>query len=80
LENEALDYEKACKIRNYIAAVEEANKQGQLENDVSEWIAWANKKADWFDPLIARKDECFGVRKHKDPEEDRALKKIRYYW
>ena len=75
LKNLAEDYATACKIRAYIAAVEESNQQEEL----SEWIKWANEKADWFDPTVAKEDEFFGLRNHeKNPEE----KKLRHrgYW
>lgn len=80
LENEALDYEKACRIRSYIAAIDEANHKGLFEEDISDWIDWANKKADWFDPVVARNDEFFGVRNHKKSEEEKVLKRKGYYW
>jgi len=80
LENEALDYEKACRIRSYIAATYEANQEGLFEEDVSDWIDWANKKADWFDPVISREDEFFGIRKHNKSEEEKDLKRKGYYW
>jgi len=80
LENEALDYEKACRIRSYIAAIDEANREGLFEEDVSDWIDWANKKADWFDPVVARNDEFFGVREHKKSEDEKSLKRKGYYW
>jgi len=56
LENAALDYDKACRIRDYIKAVEKtASNQGELDDATATWIDWANKKADWFDPTIARR-------------------------
>ncbi|WP_414733909.1 hypothetical protein [Acetobacterium carbinolicum] len=80
LKNEALDFEKACRIRSYIAAIESASQQGEFEKDVSDWIDWANKKADWFDPVVARNDEFFGVREHKKSEDEKSLKRKGYYW
>lgn len=32
------------------------------------WIDWAKKKADWYDPTIARKDKLFGERNHEENE------------
>lgn len=75
--NAALDYERACRIRAYIKSVQEAC--GRDEAAIA-WLDWANKKADWFDPNIARDDEFFGKRKHEESAEQKALKKVGYYW
>lgn len=40
------------------------------------FIDWAKKKADWYDPTVARKDELFGERNHEESEERKALKKV----
>ena len=49
LENEAADYERACKIRAYIAAV---NAKPEMTEDEKSWILWANAKADcWIQRL-----------------------------
>lgn len=70
LVNEASDFEKAQKIRNYIEAV--ANNMPQSA-ETEEWIAWARAKADWFDPTIAAKDKFFGKRQHNKPEKEKIL-------
>ncbi len=80
LENEALDYEKACRIRSYVKAVETAYGQDGLDGETAAWIDWARKKADWFDPIVARDDELFGVREHEESEEQKTLKKSWRYW
>jgi hypothetical protein len=49
------------------------------DEKTSEWIDWAKKKADWFDPTVAREDELFGERNHEENEDRKALKKS-YYW
>lgn len=76
LVNEAADYATACQIRAYIAAVEE-----HIEDEkVAEWIDWARKKADWFDPTISAKDEYFGVRSHEKDDDRKKLKHEGYWW
>ncbi len=70
LENVAKDYQIACEIRNYIAAV--INK-GELTEIDFEWIEWAKKKADWYDPIVAREDEYLGKRDHSLAMEDKVL-------
>lgn len=78
LTNIAQDYEVACKIRAYIEALE---LRADLSDEATaEWIEWAKKKADWFDPIIAREDELFGKREHEKNEEQKVLKKSRGYW
>ena len=71
LKNKAEDYRIATEIRAYIAAVVE--KGG--ENITLEWIDWAQRKADWFDPTVALEDEYLGKRDHgkSREEKDRAL-------
>lgn len=79
LMNEAKDYQIALEIRNLIKAAE-----GKFNmSEKNEWIEWAKKKADWFDPTIAREDEILGKRDHKLPEEEKQLieKRIQnLYW
>lgn len=75
LENESEDYEKACRIRAYVAAVE---AKPELAETKQEWIAWAKAKADWFDPTVASNDPIFGVRNHSENEESKKPKKSNY--
>lgn len=78
LTNIAQDYEIACKIRAYIEALE--LKSDLSDDGTAEWIDWAKKKADWFDPIIARDDEVFGRREHEKSEKQKVLKNSRNYW
>jgi len=80
LENAALDYERACRIRTYVKAIENASGKESLDNETAAWIDWAKKKADWFDPIVAREDELFGEREHEESEDHKSLKKTGYYW
>lgn len=74
LVNQAKDYEIACQIRNYIFAL---CKEGELTEGKSKWIEWARKKADWYDPTVAREDEYLGKRKYSLAEEEKELAKKR---
>lgn len=76
LENMAEDYDMACKIRRYI----EAHAAAHPDEDLSEWIAWANAKADWYDPTVARKDEWLGQRDHASEKSKKSLKPTGYWW
>lgn len=71
--NEADDYAVACKIRQYINALEQCD----LTEEGKEYVAWAKKKADWFDPTVAEKDPVFGERNHG---EDEQRKKLEHQW
>lgn len=73
--NCAEDYKIACEIRNYIDAV---SKKELLTDEIKEWIKWANKKANWFDPTIDGEDELLGKREHTKSMEDKNNKLNRY--
>lgn len=77
LTNIAQDYDMACKIRAYITALEPTVDMN--DEKTAQSIDWVKKKADWFDPIVARKDELFGERDHEQNEDRKALKKS-YYW
>lgn len=66
--NQAEDYKIACEIRQYIAAVA---RQKEMTPEVAEWIEWAKKKADWYDPIIAAEDEYLGRREHSKSREEK---------
>lgn len=56
-------YRDAIMIREYIDSLQQAKNENQeLQN--AEWISWARKKADWYDPNIEAEDELMkGVDK-----------------
>lgn len=68
LVNKAEDYRIACEIRNYISAIK---SNDNLDEKAKEMIEWANKKADWFDPIIDTEDELLGKRKHGESLENK---------
>jgi len=76
LANIAEDYDTACKIRRYIAACQEAH----AGEDLSEWLEWANAKADWYDPTISREDELLGKRDHSKGKDAKTPKHAGYWW
>ena len=69
------DYKIACEIRNYINAI---SKQDNLTEEIKEWIKWANKKANCFDPIINEEDELLGKRNHTESLEDKNNKLNKY--
>lgn len=80
LENAAIDYETACRIRAYVKAVATSCGHDGLDEKTAAWVDWATKKADWVDPTVARKDEFFGEREHEKNLSEKTLKKTGYYW
>ncbi len=72
--NAAEDYNSACRIRAYIAAMRAAGKAS------AEWIEWATAKADWLDPTIRAEDPFLGVRQHEQSEEYKRLKKKGFWY
>lgn len=77
LVNEAEDFEIAYSIRAYVSAVEQKE---DLTDDEVAWIAWAKKKADWYDPTIKRKDAFFGIRNHSEDDSRKKLEKSYSSW
>jgi hypothetical protein len=80
LENAALDFETACRIRDYVKAVEISYGQDGLDDETAAWVDWAMKKADWFDPIVAGEDELLGEREHEKSLEEKTLEKVGHYW
>ena len=53
LEQMAVNYERAIRIRNFI---HDYSQKKNLTEEDKKFIEWANNKADWLDPMIKRKD------------------------
>jgi hypothetical protein len=59
---------RANRLREFIAAVEErASRSGELTPEKQAWIAWANAKADWIDPLVKRDDPILDAPEPREP-------------
>ena len=43
-----------------------------VDDDILEWVKWAKKKADWYDPTVASNDEFFGKRNHGKSREEKV--------
>jgi hypothetical protein len=56
--DEAERWQKAKNLRDYIAYLETNNISNH--DDFSQWLEWAKKKADWYDPLVKDEDEILG--------------------
>jgi len=68
LEEQANNWERASKLRAYVAAVEmRAKVEGRLSTELIKWVAWARAKADWLDPLILVSDAILDAPEPKRP-------------
>ena len=66
-------WKKATDLRNFIKELESnAIKENKLSEELSNWIKWANDKADWYDPLVNKNDDLLT---EKDKEEILSPKK-----
>lgn len=55
-------FDKAQKIRALVAAARaNALDDGQILQKRKEWIEWASRKADWYDPLYDIKDDILDM-------------------
>lgn len=51
-------WHKAVNLRNYIDEVEaKAKAKNKLNDELQSWLAWARRKADWYDPFTETTDE-----------------------
>ncbi|EAQ31548.1 hypothetical protein OS145_09685 [Idiomarina baltica OS145] len=65
----ATQWLEAERLRQYIDAVEQAAvRNGELNEELKDWISWARIKADCMDPLIAVSDAILDGPEPKSPE------------
>ena len=76
LNNLAEDYDIACKIRQYIVAIESS---GVKDEETTEWVKWAKGKADWYDPKVAKEDALLGKREHEKNADEKKFG-LRSFW
>ncbi len=56
----ALKWQESVIIKEYIKAVENNTiKNKSLTDELKEWVKWAYKKAEWYDPILQTPDELF---------------------
>ena len=69
---------KAVNLRLYLDALEgKAAKEGRLDNDLTNWLKWARKKADWYDPFVEEDDKLL---EDVDREKLTFKEKSTYSW
>jgi hypothetical protein len=58
---------KAVDMRNYIKQIENnAIRDNNLSEELTNWIIWANNKADWYDPITRKEDELLNEKDIND--------------
>ena len=56
--NQSQRWQKATILRKYLSAVKtKLSKTKQVSQERRIWLEWAEKKANWYDPLIEAEDE-----------------------
>lgn len=73
LEEEAVNLERAMRLRIYADAVEQRAMTcvDGMTKELDDWLAWTRAKADWLDPLIRVSDPILDAPEPKKPG---------YYW
>lgn len=61
-------WQEAEFIRHYLNTVEKTPLQDEFKPLLREWIEWARKKADWYDPTIEADDELL-----KDVDREKLI-------
>lgn len=58
--------------------------ENENEEATPEWIEWASRKADWYDPTKDVEDEYLGKREHGKNKEEKDIDKVSvkrgWYW
>lgn len=63
----------ANELRSYLRAVGSgAALTGTDSNELSEWIGWASRKADWLDPTVLVSDPILDAPQPEKPQS--------WYW
>ena len=70
---------KNC-IRSFVNSVAAYPGRKGMDEKMAAWVEWAMKKADWFDPTVARDDDLLGKREYEKNLSEKTLKKNGYYW
>jgi hypothetical protein len=53
-------WHKSQQLRNYLSTYEDRMKSnGELTKELMDWLDWARKKADWYDPFMEAEDDIF---------------------
>ncbi|WP_316795368.1 hypothetical protein [Pedobacter agri] len=58
LKNNSVKWENAQRIRRYLDDMErQGQSEGNIGDELKAYLEWSRSKADWYDPLVAAKDE-----------------------
>ena len=76
LKQKAERWQEACQIRAYLGDLKEkAIKEQSMTEELDNWLKWAHKKADWYDPNIEAKDPLM----ERVDKENLTFKKSGYF-
>jgi hypothetical protein len=76
--NKSKRWHKAANLRMYLDALEsKAANEGRLDIDLINWLKWARKKADWYDPFVEEEDKLL---EDVDREKLTFKEKSTYSW
>jgi hypothetical protein len=68
LVRDAARLQRATRVREFIAAVEDrARQDGEYTAEKQQWVTWARAKADWLDPLVRRTDPILDTPEPERP-------------
>ncbi len=71
--DDAARWHKVEMLRNYLEAIEKEGQKGKLsEEEFSNWLLWAKKKLDWYDPHIEESDDLLS-----DVDRNTLIKKTK---
>lgn len=60
--HEAKRWREVALLRGYVTdRLRIAEQTGSMTNELIDWLDWAQKKIDWYDPSVNRKDEILAV-------------------
>ncbi|MDT4878053.1 hypothetical protein FQZ97_1136220 [compost metagenome] len=70
LERDAWAWQRAARVRAYLAAFEQQARNGVgMSAEQQQYLAWAQAKADWLDPLVEAADPLLDLLIEVPPRE-----------
>jgi len=74
----AKQWQEAVLLRSYLNELEaKAKNDNKITDELENWLVWARKKADWYDPQTGIEDELLNER---DKENLTSEKKPSSYY
>lgn len=74
-------WQEAENLRKYLTEVEtNARNNNKFTNELNEWLIWARKKSDWYDPLISLPDEYLNDEDKESIINEKKPQNSFQYW